>query len=58
MVVIKIIKITGEQGQLSDWSTRVLIKRVWVQVLAGEVGEFSCPTFCAFGIHFTPVLLQ
>ena len=40
-----------------------MIEKSWVQVLAGEVGEFSSPlsTFCAdsyFGIQSTPVLLQ
>ena len=40
-----------------------MMKRSWVQALAGVVGELSSPgsTFCAdsyFGIHSTPVLLQ
>ena len=40
-----------------------MIERLWVQIPAGAVGEFSSPgsTFCAdayFSIRSTPALLQ
>ena len=40
-----------------------MIKRLWVRIPAGAVGEFSSPgsTFCAdsnFGIRSTPVIPQ
>ena len=54
---------TGRAGMAQWYSDKLMIKRSWVQVPAGAVGEFSSPesTFSAdsyFGIHSIPMLPQ
>ena len=60
-IVRVVVNRVGEPGYLAGKSARLVIKRLWVQILAGVAREFSSPewTLCAYSYSYsTPVLLQ